>query len=368
MRAAEDAMRFRLLPSDLAVPRWMPFAWLVYLCPFIVYAVMARPAAGWLTAHGIGLAAFLALYFLGYWLKGTKRALVVSGITAIGAVFIPLNPGASAFFIYAAGHVSDIGRARVAVRWLVAIVAVVAIETVWLRLPPWAWIPAALLSLIVGGANVAFADRRRSDERLRLARNEIEHLAKVAERERIARDLHDLLGHTLSVIVLKSELAAKLSEREPERATAEIRDVERISRDALAEVRRAVRGYRELTLAETLARAKQALAAAGVDLVVDVPALTLAPRTEGIASLVIRESVTNVIRHARATTCRITATAEGGMLTLRVSDDGVGGALTPGAGLEGMRTRLEEVGGRLDVGSDRGTEVRAALPMSPVPV
>ena len=125
--------------------------------------------------------------------------------------------------------------------------------------------PALVFTIVTGAANIFDAERERAQRRLRRADEEIERLATIAERERIARDLHDLLGHTLSVIVVKSELAARLAAREPARAGEEMRDIERIGREALAEVRAAVVGYRAQGLRGELDGARRALEAAGVE-------------------------------------------------------------------------------------------------------
>jgi two-component system sensor histidine kinase DesK len=361
-------MRIRLLPADLPIASWLPYAWLVYLSMFIVYGAFGRMTPTRLVLQVAALSVFLPLYFRGWWLEGRRLAPIVVAITALGVACIPWNPGASVFFIYAAGFVGDVARPAIAVRWLGAIVLVVVVETLAVGLRIEAWIPATLLTLLIGGGNIAFAEKRRSDARLRLARDEVEHLAKVAERERIARDLHDLLGHTLSVIVLKSELAAKLTGRDPARAAAEIRDVERISREALAEVRRAVHGYRELTLEESLAQARQALLAGGVSFEADVARVTLDPKTEGVVALVLREAITNVVRHARASRCVVRMQPEHGLLVMTVADDGIGGDARPGAGMAGMRSRVEEQAGRFEHDGRNGTALRIELPLRPAPM
>src|SRR5262249_23041091 len=156
----------------------------------------------------------------------------------------------------------QIGEPRVAFPSLAGVLAVVGLEVWLLHLPRDFWIPAVILGSLMGAVTIHHTQRRRLTHKLLRAREEVEHLAKMAERERIARDLHDLLGHTLSVIVLKSELASKLAAKQPERAIEEIRDVERISRGALAQVRAAVRGYRSGGLQDELRRAREALQAA----------------------------------------------------------------------------------------------------------
>lgn len=340
----------------------------MYLAIFVVCLVLAHfPPLAWVL-HGLALLGFLVLYFRGFWLKGPALLPIIGAITLIGVAFIPWNPGASVFFVYAAAFVADVGRPAVAARYLGALLLLVVVETVAAHLPLEAWVPAAVFTLIIGGGNIGFVEKSRADARLRLARDELDHLAKVAERERIARDLHDLLGHTLSVIVLKSELAAKLTDRDPARAGNEIRDVERISREALGEVRRAVQGYRELTLDESLARARQALLAAGVALETDVVPVRLAPSTEGVVSLLLREAVTNVIRHARATRCDICMRGQSGWLYLLVKDNGIGGTPRGGSGVTGMRVRVEELGGRFEYDGGEGTTIRVDLPLgTPAP-
>ena len=150
-------------------------------------------------------------------------------------------------------------------------------------------------AVVVGGSNIYFAQRNRTLAKLRIANEEIEHLAKVAERERIARDLHDVLGHTLSVITLKSELAGKMMDRDPARAGKEIREVEQISRQALHEVRDAIRGYRTQGLAAELAQAKATLETAGLAVQCDAGTGPQLPAVqESVLSLAVREAVTNV--------------------------------------------------------------------------
>lgn len=356
-------MRIRLLPESSPLG-WTPFAWLVYLTFFVVYAVWTNSPAAWLI-DGPALALFLVLYFRGFWLNGPAILPVIFGIVAIGLLTAPRNPGASCFFIYAAGFVGDTGRPAVGVRWLLVVVAVIIVETVAFALSPSFWVPALVISVLVGGSNIHFCEMRRKDRALISAHEAAEHLATIAERERIARDLHDLLGHTLSIIVLKSELAAKVADRDLERAIREIRDVERISRNALAEVRHAVYGYRGEHLDQELTTARTALEAAGVEVDADVPAVALDQDHERTLALGLREAVTNVIRHARAGRCRITLREDAREVRLTIEDDGVGGEPIEGAGLSGMRARLAEVGGSMDRDTRHGTRLTLVVPNRP---
>lgn len=293
---------------------------------------------------------------------------MIASLVLLGAVLLPWNSGASVFYIYAAAAVGFVGPPRVAARWLLAIVAVFLLEAWWLHTPSWGLIPGLVISLIVGAANIHTGEVSRNQRKLKLAHDEVERLAKLAERERIARDLHDLLGHTLSVIALKAELAGRLLARDPAAAAAEIADVQRVSRQALAEVRRAVEGYRERGIAAEVAGARQALRAAGVSLVVDIEPLRLPAAVEGVLALALREAVTNVIRHARAGNCRIALARRDGDVLLEVSDDGRGGLAAEGVGLAGMRERAGFLGGRLERLGEAGTTVRMVLPLPAVEV
>jgi two-component system sensor histidine kinase DesK len=349
-------MRFRLLPPGSPLG-WTPYAWLIYLSFYIVYAIfLSRTPLDWVVQGG-ALAVFLALYFRAFWLKGAALLSVAFTIVGLGVALSPINPGASSFFIYGSAFLGDAARPAAAFRWLLLILAIVAVEA-WLVPLSWhAWVPGILISALVGGTNIHFAEVRRKDVALLEAREAAEHLAVVAERERIARDLHDLLGHTLSVIVIKSELASKVAERDPARALAEIRDVERISREALQQVRGAVRGYRTERIADEIARGRAALAAAGVTLFADVRDVEASSDVESALALATREALTNVIRHARAGRCEVLVEPVGDRVRVIVQDDGIGGAFKEGSGLSGMRARLAELGGTVSWTGARGTRL-----------
>jgi two-component system sensor histidine kinase DesK len=224
-------------------------------------------------------------------------------------------------------------------------------------------VAALILSPVVGAMVIEQQQKRKMNARLHLAQDEIDRLARIAERERIARDLHDLLGHTLSVIVLKSELASKLAEKDPQRAATEIRDVERISRDALSEVRAAVRGYHSVGLDAELEHAREALTAAGIDFDSKVEPITVSASQESVLALAIREAVTNVVRHAGARTCQLALRCRYFGCELEIFDDGRGGSAPDGFGLSGMRERVEALGGTLERDGTQGMRLILRLPV-----
>jgi two-component system sensor histidine kinase DesK len=239
---------------------------------------------------------------------------------------------------------------------------------------PWrlvAVVPIIVFVLVIGAAGIIGGERERTHARLRRADEEIERLATIAERERIARDLHDLLGHTLSVVVLKSELAGRLVRSDPEGAEREVHEVEQTARTALAEVRSAVAGYRANGLGAELVNAQRALSAAGVDLQATIDLPVLPAEHEAALALALREAVTNVLRHANAHRATISADATPDEVRLEVGDDGRGARGPDGSGLAGMRERATALGGNVShhtgpFGGERpGTTVRVILPRTP---
>jgi two-component system sensor histidine kinase DesK len=347
---------------------WSPLLWVVYLGFFFMQPVMDHVSLKMWLLDGLGAVLFLLLYF-GLFVLSNPRALAhIAGMVLLGLLYQPINGGASTFFIYAAAMLPFCVESQAAA-WagLLAIGAIGAIEGLLLHGGGWQLFYAALFPMIIGAGNTFFAERNRMNRRLRKANEEIEHLAKVAERERIARDLHDVLGHTLSVITLKSELAGKLIDRDPQRAGKEIREVEEISRQALSDVRDAIRGYRSKGLLAEIAQAKCTLETAGVTVRCDASTMVKLPAVqEGVLTMAVREAVTNVVRHAHAHTCCLRLEQQNGTCRLEIEDDGRGGPQAEGNGLRGMRERVEMLGGTLRRDSQTGTRLTITLPLKEV--
>jgi two-component system sensor histidine kinase DesK len=352
-----------IYPSD-DEHKWMPLMWLPFMVWFFLdpYFKHASPL------HWVGNT-LAGLFFIYLYLQSFSRPARISTLCVIlmvlmGAIFIPLNGGAIGLLIYAAAA----GGFNTRLRWVLALLAVnVAILVYYalrLHLELGEWGSMLLLIILVGLGNHHWAVTHCAQEKLRRAQNEVEHLAKVAERERIARDLHDVLGHTLSLITLKAELARKLVDRDPERAKQEMQDVETTSRAALADVREAIRGYRTEGIFAELARARAALETAGVTVECDTHQVPLSAEQESVLSLALREAVTNVVRHADARRCNVTLKRDDSRCTLEVADDGCGAAGPEGNGLRGMRERLEALGGSLRLLSANGTRLIIDLPLA----
>jgi two-component system, NarL family, sensor histidine kinase DesK len=220
-----------------------------------------------------------------------------------------------------------------------------------------------LIVIAIGTMMTAFNRQIRANRELQAARHELARLAVTEERLRIARDLHDLLGHSLSVINLKSELAAKLVEQDPKRAAAELVDVQAVGRQALAEVRDAVQGYRQLALDEALAGARTALSAAGIAYELEGDPVALPADVEEVFAWAVREGTTNVVRHSRAAHCAVRIRDGAGEATLEVDDDGASPPAAPeaGSGLTGLAERAARLRGRLEAGARPGGGFRLRL-------
>ena len=339
--------------------RWYAAIWLAYVGFIFMEPYMSRaPVWEWVFAAAT-VAAFVPIYFAAFAAAGrdTRRAILfMVGAAVLGLAIVPINVGGAIYVIFsaaAAGFVFE--RRRDTVIYVLGTGALLLGVMFLTRRDFASWMlfqPG--LVVMVGLGNIIAAEDRRRSEQLRRANESVEQMAKLAERERIARDLHDVLGHTLSVIALKSELASKLSTIDPARAIEEIRDVERVSRHALSEVRAAVEGYRGQGLRGELRAAVQTLGAAGVRLDTDVVPVSLPAKQETVLALAVREAITNVVRHANATTCRISLAQDGSRVVLRIEDDGVGGVPREGNGLTGMRERVAAIGGTLNVAGGAG--------------
>ncbi|RSL16787.1 two-component system sensor histidine kinase DesK [Edaphobacter aggregans] len=341
------------------------YIWMAYSVFFFVDPIMRRSLRFWLVCVGI-YAVFLAVY-IGYMrARSTKqRYVLLAAFYVLGMVSLPINSSSTAFFVYSAAFLPfAVASVPTVIAVMVAQCLGVAVQGLVMHV---SLIPIAItifMIIVVGTSNIFVAQQKRSQHRLRVAHDEIERLAALAERERIARDLHDVLGHTLSVIVLKSELAGRLVERDPQRAAQEIGDVEKTARTALKEVREAIGGYRSQGLAAEVEMARNTLQTAGVAMACESPVPKLTSEEETVLCLALREAVTNIVRHAHATQCRMRfATTEDRFHSLQVEDDGPHPIKQEGNGLRGMRERVQSLGGRFSINSEHGTTLLVELPV-----
>ncbi len=296
----------------------------------------------------------------------TKTGVAVI-FTVLGVTTIPFISTATVFVVYAAAFVAGSASRRTARRWfiglsvLLLVLAALSPMDLPFRLGAFA-APIALVWLI-GSSVLTEAETLRESARLRVDNVQIERLATLGERERIARDLHDLLGHTLTGIVVRAQLIRKVAPSDPARAAAEAADVEQLARDALTEVRAAVSGWRHHALDAEIDIARDVLTAAGVELLVhtDTP-VSMSPAVEAAVALAVREAVTNVVRHAHARVCTIGIVTADDDVRVTVADDGRGTGAPDGSGLSGMRERITALGGHVDRRMGGGTTLTVTVP------
>ncbi|MEI7037245.1 sensor histidine kinase [Fulvimonas yonginensis] len=366
------------LLGQLRSPLYM--RWQAGLSLFALVAVfqgplaLRHPVGAWLAPTLLAVPLFVYLYSRVYLAPRRYVQWYVAGMTAVALVLWVSNPFAFVLLALAAVLSAFAESWR---RWLanVAVIGALALGKAWIFGDPLGQALAVAMAGLFGGfSNVAYVCSARKDAELRLSQAEVRRLAVLAERERIGRDLHDLLGHTLSLVALKSELARRLALAEPGRAQREMAEVERVARHALTEVRAAVTGMRRGDLAAELTSARLMLEASGVAFEGGLPdGFELPQAIEAPLALVLREAVTNIHRHARAGRAAVSVSIEDHMLHMRIGDNGRGGLTAHGNGVSGMRERVHALGGTLSIDSPprRGTmlSIRVPLPMqAAVPV
>ncbi len=369
--------------------------WLPFLIPPIVGLFQVHTPLPRLIVTLAGIALFAGIYVRATWQNVQERfgmlpvgqtqlikelpLLLLVVLSVVLALLGSINGNTLLEpFIYTSAYIA--GRLSVVRAALALLVlALLAVAVGWLtHLTRYEIGQGVVYVVVVGAVTMSMVRFNQTSRELRSAREEIARLAVTNERLRIARDLHDLLGHNLSLIALKSELARRLLTVAPERAATEISDIETVARTTLQEVREAVASYRQPTLASELQGAQEILAAAGIAYRYEGDAeiiATLPASIEAALSWVVREGVTNVIRHSRAHHCTIRLNRSSNTVRVEVIDDGSGvpltvtstGSLTgSGNGLRGLSERVSALGGSCEVGprKEGGFRLAVALPLA----
>ncbi|GAA1016025.1 sensor histidine kinase [Streptomyces thermogriseus] len=359
--------------------------WLLFLSSPVHDLASGRHSPACIVAGGAGLAVFVAVYLtlvFRHMGRPTGRLMdqryaggLIAGLGMLALVLsLTLGTHWLGLFVYVSvccGAALPSG----AVYWTVPLTGAVMVLTA-LHLGDRDFWQLLMLVLLIGFSMAGVRQLVRTTVELRQARATVAQLAANEERLRLARDLHDLLGHSLSLITLKSELAGRMLPDHPDKAAQQVADIERVSRQALVDVREAVSGYRRPRLSAELAGARVALTAA--DVVADIPAepdLTSVPEeSESALAWALREAVTNVVRHSGASRCTVNVvrrqTLDGPILELSVEDNGSGGPSGAGRGhgngLTGLTERLQKAGGQLEAGRVKhGFRLVARVPLTP---
>lgn len=365
--------------------RRLGYWFLAYLLMYPLPWLAQAPSTVGLAASAAGIAAFLALYLRGFGTTDSRGLAYAAAIALIGFALRPFGGIWGVFIVYACGMLAYVQPRRTALIALAVLGTAVLVFGLALEMRVREYGPTLFFGLMVAVGSLYSAALEQKSAELASSREEVRRLAVVAERERIARDLHDLLGHTLTVVAVKADLAGRLVDRDPGRAKAEIEDIRSTARAALADVRAAVTGMRSTSLASEVATARRALESAGIAFEYLGPTELLPPAIETVLAYVIRESVTNVVRHSRAQHCRVRFTRTAGAVVLAIEDslhpfaaeaaDSTSSAHTrplapyrEGNGVAGMRQRLAAVGGTLELAPTRdGAALRARVSLTPAP-
>lgn len=346
-------------------PRWWdgPWPWLTYLATYAIPWWWVRPSATQLLLSGIVIAIFVPVYVASFHLRRRRLALAIAVMTGIAIAAAPSGGGWTAFSIYPAMQAARLTPRRSgAILIAGTLIAFLAAGFAWGQPLVW-WLPSLLMPALLGGAALsreAFIERSRA---LLRTQEEVRRLAGVVERERMARDLHDTVGRTLTLVALKADLVARLAEHDAAAAGDEARLIAAEARAGIKQVGDALEGGTGGSLAREIAASCDALVDAGVEPILRGDGSAVSRDAGAVLAMALREAVTNVIRHASARTCTVEVASEDGWARLTVADDGVGGPLEYGNGLDGMRQRILAAGGTLTTADRRpGIAVTATIP------
>lgn len=342
--------------------KYLPYINLVYLM-FLFFPLFFNPRQDniHIIATLASLVIFLPLHFMSYSSNSRTAILIAATMVLLCYALMPFNYGANTYLIYGVITAAYVYKARNALIFLCTALVLLGIQAYWLKFPLIFYAATAIMASMLVFYTLYSRNVERSNQSLKLSQQEVQRLAQSAERERIGRDLHDVLGHTLSLIVMKSELASRLYERDPDAAIMQIREVESVARDALGQIRTAVAGIKLAGLEAELANARLSLLSADIQLHYQLDSVELSSEVETVLALAVREAVTNIIRHSNAEHVEIELVKNKNTLQLQISDDGKNPLVVPGHGLGGMRERLELLGGRLEIDTGPRGGVRLVL-------
>ncbi len=345
--------------------RWAPLVFFGFILIGPIFSPDAD-AGDWLFAVAVvavALPTFVVSEMRGWDIGGATVLMLLALATA------PFDSTAiMALPIYAAALVAR-SATQETLRFRLSVITALTLTGFFLSSIPWPFrifilIPVIMI-WVIGSAVFHDVSRDHRTVALRAENRRVAHLATIAERERIARDVHDIAGQALTAIIVRSQLVQRLAASDPGRAADEADEVERIARGALSSIRESVAGWHQASLLDELAVARDALAAGGTELeTLGDFEVDLAPSVENVLALGLREAVTNVLRHAHAGTVEARIESEDGGVSLTITDDGIGPSRGVGSGIQGMRERVIAAGGTLTFGAGigGGTELRIDMP------
>lgn len=347
--------------------RFFQYFPLVFSVYYFIPALIIPITGLWLALVIFYFLLFIALYIFA--IEQPKKLWPALAMIALGTIASYSTPGAQNFFIYASFFV---GFSLSIVYMVPIVVGVIALTFALEQLYHYEFTYYTLLVLIgapaLGLWGVIIRLHMQAELREHKSNEEISQLAKTVERERIARDLHDVIGHTLSTITLKAELAHKLlARRETEKSQRELEELLGIAREGLKQVRETISGVNRATLASTTIQLTEKLRQRGLETTVEGSVPTLGGEREQALVLILTELTTNILRHSQASLCTLSFREEPDQIVVQLCDNGQVEAIQPGNGLNGIAHRMESLGGTMHIDTQQQFCVTLTLPREPTP-
>lgn len=348
--------------------RGRPLIGVVIWSPIVLFGAAQHAYesdAGWATWIGLIVVAVSNLGAIVIRMRTRRASPALFAVQAASTIAVTATDANSWYTLYCLLAIA--ASIALSARW--ALIGVAATTATWAAADsyagaPWSdlWVTTLCLAL-AGIGTFVFFQLIATIAELNATRDALARNAVAAERERFSRDLHDVLGHSLSLMVVKAQAVRRLLPEQGEAAAEHATDIETIGRQALDEARATVRGYRETTFEAEVQRAQDALRSGDVELTVDAPALPVAHNQDALLGWAVREATTNVLRHSAGHRCRIDLSRDNGRIVLSIGDDGRTTTYDPGSGLTGLHARFTEAGGEFDAGpTEQGFTVTAMLP------
>ncbi len=341
-----------------------PGFYLVYMLFYFFPWLFKAPSLNDVIAIMVGIAVFLPIYFNAAEKHDLRCLPNVIGISLVGFAVSPFFGSHGVFHIFACAQAGFIRPVKSAVGVVLGVTIAYLAFALLTNQSWWDVFFPVFVAVLVATGSVFTADQIEEQSVLRRSNEYDQQMAALAERERIANDLHDLLGQTLTLVTLKSDIALKLMEKDPQRAALEIAEIRDASRDALRDVRSAIYDMNKTDLETELRRAKKILNAAGVNLEIHGSSPDLSAQNDHVLGLALRESITNIIRHAQASEAVISFDVTNEQVLMEIQDNGTVQSMTEGSGLSGIRKRVEELAGQVVFERVKGMRVLLSLPIS----
>ncbi len=335
---------------------------LIYLVFYFFPWLFQAPSVGDVTAVLVALLVFLPVYFhaFTYQKKNAYPHIVIMSLIGYGVS--PFFGSHGVFHIYSCALAGYLRPRKQAWLTIWGITAAYLAFSFLFQAAWWDILFPVFVALMVAADTTKDARQLRENEQMRRSGEYEQQMAKIAERERIARDLHDVLGQTLTVVALKAEIALKLMETDQAHAKQELKEIRMAAQEALKDVRKTVSGMSKTTLTHELTRAHKILSAANIRLKVQGLVPTFEEDTDHVLGLTIREAVTNIVRHSSASQAELRFDVVNASINVTLSDNGDAVDVREGSGLSGMRKRIADIGGSVAFDYQNGMRISLTLP------